>query len=79
MPAHLQTRLLRVLADGELYRIGEESSIFVDVRVIAATHQILREMVAEGLFREDLFHRLNVIRLELLLSEKELRTLKSYL
>ena len=52
--------------------------IFVDVRVIAATHQNLEEMVVED-FREDLFHRLNVIRLELLLSEKELRTLKSYL
>ncbi|MEC8561087.1 MAG: nitrogen regulation protein NR(I) [Pseudomonadota bacterium] len=65
MPAHLQTRLLRVLADGELYRVGGIEPIFVDVRVIAATHQNLEEMVAEGLFREDLFHRLNVIRLEL--------------
>ena len=65
MPAHLQTRLLRVLADGELYRVGGKEPIFVDVRVIAATHQNLEDMVSKGLFREDLFHRLNVIRLEL--------------
>lgn len=65
MPAHLQTRLLRVLADGELYRVGGREPIFVDVRVIAATHQNLEDMVSKGLFREDLFHRLNVIRLEL--------------
>ena len=55
MPAHLQTRLLRVLADGELYRVGGIEPIFVDVRVIAATHQNLEGMVSEGLFREDLF------------------------
>ena len=50
MPAHLQTRLLRVLADGELYRVGGIEPIFVDVRVIAATHQNLEGMVSEGLF-----------------------------
>ncbi|MEM7542104.1 MAG: nitrogen regulation protein NR(I) [Pseudomonadota bacterium] len=65
MPADLQTRLLRVLADGEFYRVGGHEPVRVDVRVIAATHQHLEERVAEGGFREDLFHRLNVIRLEL--------------
>ncbi len=65
MPAELQTRLLRVLADGEFYRVGGTEPVRVDVRVIAATHQHLEERVREGSFREDLFHRLNVIRLEL--------------
>ncbi len=62
MPAELQTRLLRVLSDGEFYRVGGHTPIGVDVRVIAATHQDLERRVKEGLFREDLFHRLNVIR-----------------
>ena len=65
MSMPLQTRLLRVLAEGEFYRVGGQTSIRVDVRVIAATHQNLQERVARGLFREDLYHRLNVIRLEL--------------
>jgi two-component system nitrogen regulation response regulator GlnG len=65
MPTPLQTRLLRVLAEGEFYRVGGQSPIKVDVRVIAATHQHLEDRVARGLFREDLFHRLNVIRIEL--------------
>ncbi|MGH8488822.1 MAG: sigma 54-interacting transcriptional regulator, partial [Gammaproteobacteria bacterium] len=63
MPAELQTRFLRVLADGQFYRVGGHESIKVDVRVIAATHQDLEQRVKEGTFREDLFHRLNVIRL----------------
>ncbi|MEM7405861.1 MAG: nitrogen regulation protein NR(I) [Pseudomonadota bacterium] len=62
MPAELQTRLLRVLADGEFYRVGGHVPVRVDVRIIAATHQNLEHQVAEGGFREDLFHRLNVIR-----------------
>jgi len=62
MPADLQTRLLRVLADGEFYRVGGHSPIKVDVRVIAATHQDLEQRVTDGSFREDLLHRLNVIR-----------------
>ena len=62
MPAELQTRLLRVLADGEFYRVGGHTPIKVNVRVIAATHQDLEKRVKEGGFREDLFHRLNVIR-----------------
>jgi len=62
MPAELQTRLLRVLADGEFYRVGGHTPVKVDVRIIAATHQNLENRVKEGLFREDLFHRLNVIR-----------------
>jgi two-component system nitrogen regulation response regulator GlnG len=57
--------LLRVLAEGEFYRVGGQTPIRVDVRVIAATHQNLEDRVARGLFREDLFHRLNVIRMEL--------------
>jgi two-component system, NtrC family, nitrogen regulation response regulator GlnG len=61
----LQTRLLRVLAEGEFYRVGGQTPIHVDVRVIAATHQNLEERVSRGQFREDLFHRLNVIRIEL--------------
>ncbi len=65
MPAELQTRLLRVLADGQFYRVGGHTPIKVNVRVIAATHQDLEVRVQEGLFREDLFHRLNVIRLRL--------------
>ena len=65
MPAELQTRLLRVLADGEFYRVGGHTSRTVDVRIIAATHQDLESRVAEGSFREDLFHRLNVIRVHL--------------
>ena len=65
MPTALQTRLLRVLAEGEFYRVGGQTPIRVDVRVIAATHQNLQDRVARGLFREDLYHRLNVIRLEL--------------
>ncbi len=65
MPAELQTRLLRVLSDGEFYRVGGRLPIKVDVRIIAATHQNLEERVHEGLFREDLFHRLNVIRIHM--------------
>ncbi|GAB4296701.1 MAG: two-component system response regulator NtrC [Thiohalomonadaceae bacterium] len=65
MPAELQTRLLRVLADGEFYRVGGHAPIKVDVRIIAATHQDLEKRVKEGLFREDLFHRLNVIRIHI--------------
>src|SRR5579871_3076697 len=65
MSTSLQTRLLRVLAEGEFYRVGGQTPIRVDVRVIAATHQNLEERVRAGLFREDLFHRLNVIRIEL--------------
>lgn len=64
MSAALQTRLLRVLAEGEFYRVGGQVPIKVDVRVIAATHQNLAQAVEEGRFREDLFHRLNVIRIE---------------
>ena len=62
MPADLQTRLLRILAQGEFYRVGGHMPIKVDVRVIAATHQNLEQLVKEGKFREDLLHRLNVIR-----------------
>lgn len=62
MPADLQTRLLRILAEGEFYRVGGHVPIKVDVRVIAATHQNLEQLVKEGKFREDLLHRLNVIR-----------------
>ena len=65
MPPDLQTRLLRVLADGEFYRVGGHSPVRVNVRVIAATHQALEERVRQGQFREDLFHRLNVIRIKL--------------
>ncbi|WP_126452061.1 nitrogen regulation protein NR(I) [Sulfuriflexus mobilis] len=63
MPAELQTRLLRVLAEGEFYRVGGRTAVKVDVRIIAATHQDLEKLVKEGRFREDLFHRLNVIRI----------------
>lgn len=65
MPADLQTRLLRVLADGEFYRVGGHTPVKVDVRIIAATHQNLEQRVQDGQFREDLFHRLNVIRVQL--------------
>lgn len=65
MPPDLQTRLLRVLSDGQFYRVGGHQPIKVNVRIIAATHQDLEERVKHGLFREDLFHRLNVIRLRL--------------
>ena len=65
MPAELQTRLLRVLSDGDFYRVGGHQPVKANVRVIAATHQDLEGRVKEGLFREDLFHRLNVIRLRL--------------
>jgi two-component system nitrogen regulation response regulator GlnG len=65
MPAELQTRLLRVLADGEFYRVGGHDPVKVDVRIIAATHQNLAGLVKKGAFREDLFHRLNVIRIQL--------------
>ena len=65
MPSELQTRLLRVLADGVFYRVGGHTPIKVNVRVIAATHQNLENHVKKGLFREDLFHRLNVIRIQL--------------
>jgi len=64
MSPQLQTRLLRVLAEGEFYRVGGQIPVRVDVRVIAATHQDLSERVKQGLFREDLLHRLNVIRIE---------------
>ena len=65
MPFDLQTRLLRVLSDGHFYRVGGHNAIKTNVRVIAATHQDLEQRVKEGSFREDLFHRLNVIRLRL--------------
>lgn len=65
MPAETQTRLLRVLADGEFYRVGGHTPIKVDVRIIAATHQNLEGLVSAGKFREDLFHRLNVIRIHI--------------
>lgn len=65
MPAELQTRLLRVLADNMFYPIGSHSAVKVDVRIIAATHQNLENLVEQALFREDLFHRLNVIRIHI--------------
>ncbi len=65
MPADTQTRLLRVLADGEFYRVGGHTPVKVDVRIIAATHQNLETLVQDGKFREDLFHRLNVIRIHI--------------
>lgn len=65
MPADTQTRLLRVLADGEFYRVGGHTPVKVDVRIIAATHQHLEKLVDNNRFREDLFHRLNVIRVHL--------------
>ncbi len=65
MPSETQTRLLRVLADGEFYRVGGHTPVKVDVRIIAATHQNLEKLVQERNFREDLFHRLNVIRIHI--------------
>lgn len=65
MPPETQTRLLRVLADGEFYRVGGHTPIKVDVRIIAATHQNLEKLVESRSFREDLFHRLNVIRIHI--------------
>lgn len=65
MPLDIQTRLLRVLADGQFYRVGGHSPIKVDVRIVAATHQNLEKLVHQGDFREDLFHRLNVIRIQI--------------
>lgn len=65
MPADTQTRLLRVLADGQFYRVGGHTPLQANVRIIAATHQNLEELVEAGRFREDLFHRLNVIRIHL--------------
>jgi two-component system nitrogen regulation response regulator GlnG len=65
MPFDLQTRLLRVLSDGHFYRVGGHNAVKTNVRVIAATHQNLEQRVKDGVFREDLFHRLNVIRLRL--------------
>jgi len=65
MPPETQTRLLRVLADGEFYRVGGHVPVKVDVRIIAATHQDLESLVQLGTFREDLFHRLNVIRIHI--------------
>jgi two-component system nitrogen regulation response regulator GlnG len=65
MPADTQTRLLRVLADGEFFRVGGHMPVKVDVRIIAATHQHLETLVEDGRFREDLFHRLNVIAIAL--------------
>jgi two-component system nitrogen regulation response regulator GlnG len=65
MPLPLQTRLLRVLAEGDFYRVGGRDLLTTDVRVLTATHQDLNKKIAEGSFREDLFHRLNVINIEL--------------
>ena len=65
MPVDVQTRLLRVLADGQFYRVGGHHPVSVDVRIIAATHQNLEQRVADGSFREDLYHRLNVIRIHI--------------
>lgn len=65
MPVDVQTRLLRVLADGQFYRVGGHNPINVDVRIIAATHQNLEKKVEDGSFREDLYHRLNVIRIHI--------------
>ncbi|MGK0268805.1 MAG: two-component system nitrogen regulation response regulator GlnG, partial [Paraglaciecola sp.] len=65
MPLDVQTRLLRVLADGQFYRVGGHNPVTVDVRIIAATHQNLEQRVSEGKFREDLYHRLNVIRIHI--------------
>jgi len=81
MPAETQTRLLRVLADGEFYRVGGHSPVSANVRIIAATHQDLEALVKEGRFREDLFHRLNVIRIHIpKLSERreDIPTLAEY-
>ena len=71
MPFETQTRILRVLSSGEFYRIGGTDPVKVDVRIIAATNQNLNDKVKSGAFREDLFHRLNVIRIALPLLERE--------
>ncbi len=65
MPLNLQTRLLRVLEEGEMYRVGGETSTPIDVRVIAASHQDLKKSVEDGLFRQDLYYRLNILRIHL--------------
>ena len=65
MPAETQTRLLRVLSDGEYYRVGGHEAHRADVRIIAATHQNLEDLVSQNRFREDLYHRLNVIRIHI--------------
>lgn len=65
MPPETQTRLLRVLSDGEFYRVGGHEALVTDVRIIAATHQNLEDLVSRNLFREDLYHRLNVIRIHI--------------
>ncbi|AWB66532.1 nitrogen regulation protein NR(I) [Saccharobesus litoralis] len=81
MPLEVQTRLLRVLADGQFYRVGGKEALKTDVRIIAATHQNLEKLVADGKFREDLFHRLNVIRIHIpTLSERreDIATLASH-
>ncbi|WP_269913554.1 nitrogen regulation protein NR(I) [Acinetobacter sp. HY1485] len=65
MPFDTQTRLLRVLADGEFYRVGGHIPVKVDVRIVAATHQNIEKLVEDGRFREDLYHRLNVIRIHI--------------
>ncbi|MGV8234896.1 sigma 54-interacting transcriptional regulator, partial [Pseudomonas aeruginosa] len=65
MPDDTQPRLLRVLADGEFYRVGGHTTVKVHVRIIAATHQNLESLVRDGKFREDLFNRLNVIRIHI--------------
>ena len=65
MQLETQTRLLRVLSNGEFYRVGGREPIKVNVRIITATHQNIEDLVKEGLFREDLFHRLNVIKISL--------------
>jgi len=65
MPADAQTRLLRVLSDGQFYRVGGGATVKADVRILAATHQDLEALVEQGRFREDLYHRLNVIRIDI--------------
>jgi two-component system nitrogen regulation response regulator GlnG len=65
MPAASQTRLLRVLSEGKFFRVGGREELNVDVRIVAATHQDLEVLVRDGSFREDLFHRLNVVRLRI--------------
>ena len=70
MPAESQTRLLRVLSEGRFFRVGGRKEIKVDVRIIAATNQDLEKRVSEGKFREDLFHRLNVVRLRIYCNNK---------
>src|SRR5690606_31406810 len=65
MPLEMQTRLLRVLSEGEFFRVGGHQALRADVRIIAATHQDLEQQVRDGRFREDLYHRLNVVRIEI--------------